>query len=318
MEIGRLAAVGCMSALHSRGPLLALLLAGAVGCSRQGGGVAATDGVQGKLNAYTEGYNVVIGTFGVKEQFDQYEKAGIGGEHPEPELVSLNGGWLEQARSKLVAARAMTAPGLGEADAAADRFIPALQKVMAHEATLNSYYTSKAWRDDGLARGRREDPGLVADFRRASALAEPLDAALTKARDVREQAELQDAKNRGDTVGYETERALHEGRALVQSFSSEADLADRHSLSAADVRAAALEKTLVDQHAAVAKAKQTVNASGPDGWRVDSYGRAGDDLDSLLGAYRDLKAGGGAASYQAMVAAFNSAVSGTNATILPS
>ena len=44
----------------------------------------------------------------------------------------------------------------GDVDAAADRFIPALDKVMTHEAALKSYYASKAWRDDGLARGKAE------------------------------------------------------------------------------------------------------------------------------------------------------------------
>ena len=38
-------------------------------------------------------------------------------------------------------------------------------------------------------------------------------------------------------------------------------------------------------------------------------------MDKLLGAYRDLKAGGGAAAYQTMIASFNSAVSGLNVVV---
>ena len=296
----------------------ALVLAAALSACNRGGALPPGSAEsQNKLNAYTEGYNVVIGQFGLKEQFDQYEHAGIGGPRPEPGFVSLNGGWLQEARSRLVAARAMSSGNLRDADAAADRFIPALERVMAHEATLNSYYASKSWREDGLARGRREDPVLVSEFKTAFILAEPLDAALTRARDVGEQARLEEMKGHGDTVGYETHLALNQARKLVQSFSSEADLRDPRTLASADAKAAALSRILIDQHAAVAKAKLSVDAAGPDGWRVDSAGRAGDDLDSLLGSYRDLKAGGGTSSYQAMIASFNSAVSGTNATILP-
>ena len=65
----------------------------------------------------------------------------------------------------------------------------------------------------------------------------------------------------------------------------------------------------------MAKAKTGLNPGSIDGFRVDSCGRAGDDLDRMLGSYRDLKAGGGAQADQAMVASFNSAVSGVNVTI---
>ena len=80
-----------------------------VGCSRGGGVTLGGGGDQAKLNAYTDGYNIVIGEFGLKQQFDAYEKAGIGGPHPEPEFVFLGGGWLDQARAKLQAGWAKVA-----------------------------------------------------------------------------------------------------------------------------------------------------------------------------------------------------------------
>ena len=295
------------------GGLLVLLAA----CSRSSGGSPLAPGGedQAKLNAYTEGYNIMVGEFGLKQQLDDYQKAGINGPHPTPETVYLTGGWLDQARAKLQAARAMPGGGLADADAAADRFLPALQQVLTHEASLNGYYQSKAWRDDGLARGKREDPVLVGEFHTAFATAAPLDAALTRARDTRERAQLAALKASGNAVAYQSQLALSQARGLVQSFHNQADLHDPTKLAAANATAATLEKTLVDQHAAVAKAKAGLNPGSIDGFRVDSCGRAGDDLDRLLGAYRDLKAGGGAKAYQSMVAAFNSAVSGVNVTI---
>ena len=286
-----------------------------VGCSRGGGVTLGGGGDKAKLNAYTDGYNTVIGEVGLKQQFDAYEKAGIGGPHPEPQFVFLGGGWLDQARAKLQSARALPGGGLAAADAAADRFLPALQRVLAHEAALNSYYQSKAWRDDGLSKGKREDPILVSEFKTAFALAVPLDAALTKARDAREQAQLDQLKHSGNPVAYESQLALSQARTLVNGFKSEADLHDPAKLAAGDAHAAELERTLADQHAAVSKAKANLTPGTVDGWRVDSCGRAGDDMDKLLGAYRDLKAGGGAAAYQTMIASFNSAVSGLNVVV---
>ncbi len=295
------------------GGLLVLL----AGCDRGGGGspLVVGGGDQAKLNAYTEGYNIVIGEFGLRQQLDAYQKAGINGAHPMPQAVYLTGGWLDQARAKLQAARAMQGGGLADVDAAADRFLPALQQVLTHEASLNGYYQSKAWRDDGLARGKREDPQLVSEFRTAFATAAPLDTALTRARDTRKRAQLAALKASGNAVAYQSQLALSQARILVQSFQSEADLHDPAKLASANAAAATLEKTLAGQHAAVAKAKAGLNPGSIDGFRVDSCGRAGDDLDRMLGSYRDLKAGGGAQAYQAMIVAFNSAVSGVNVTI---
>ncbi len=138
---------------------------------RRGSPLAPGGDDQAKLNAYTDGYNIVIGEFGLKQQLDDYQKAGINGAHPMPQAVYLTGGWLDQARAKLQAARAMPGGGLADVDTAADRFLPALQQVLTHEGSLNGYYQSKAWRDDGLARGKREDPLLVGEFRTAFATA---------------------------------------------------------------------------------------------------------------------------------------------------
>ncbi len=298
---------------------MAVLLAG---CGRGGpGGVVAgafagPEAGQAKLNAYTEGFNTVLGTFGLRGEYESYQKAGIGGPHPDPQMAHLIGGWLDQAQIKLKAARAMPGGGLGDVDAAADRFIPALDKVMTHEAALKSYYASKAWRDDGLARGKAEDGPLTAEFRTAISEADRFDAVLTHARDQRDAQELARLKSSGDMLGYDTQIALKHGRALAQLFHSEADLHDPAKTAAAETEARALQAALADQHAEVAKAKP--KASGPDQWRVDSYGRAGDELDSELGAYRDLKGGGGQASYQSMISSFNSAVSGVNAVVTTS
>ncbi len=59
---------------------LLLLLAG---CNRGSGGspLALGSGDQAKLNAYTEGYNIVIGEFGLNQQIEAYQKADINGPH---------------------------------------------------------------------------------------------------------------------------------------------------------------------------------------------------------------------------------------------
>lgn len=291
----------------------ALALAGCHQAARVGGALAAASPEQAKINAYTEGYNVVLGDFGLAEEYQSYLKAGIGGPQPQPEYAYMTGGWLNQAQDKLHAGRAIAASGLGDVDAAADAFIPALDKVMAHEASLKSYYASKAYKDDGLARGRREDPVLVGEFKTAMAAGDRFDAVLTKAREAREQAELRQLKAAGDTLAYDMRLSLMQSRALTQTFHSQADLADPAKRAAAEARAQALQATLTDLHAQVAKVKG--RAQGADQWRVDSFDRAASSLDTLLGAYRDLKGGGGASAYNAMIQAYNSAISSVNATL---
>ena len=291
----------------------------AAACGRAGPaglGAGGAEAEQSKLNGYTEGFNTVLGGFGLRSQYEEYLKAGIGGPHPDPQMAFLTGGWLQQAQRQLKDARALPAGGLREVDAAADRFVPTLDKVMAHEAALKSYYASKAWRDDGLARGKAEDGPLNAEFQAALAEADRFDAVLTRARDARDVRELAALKGRGDMLGYDTQVALKHARALAEAFPHEADMHDPAKVAKAEAEARALQAVLVDQHAEVAKAKP--KAAGPDQWRVDSYGRAGDDLDRMLGAYRDLKGGGRAASHEAMVSAFNSAVGGVNAVVTTS
>lgn len=302
----------------------AAALVATTGCERSGGVSDTLSGgrsAQAKLNAYTKGYNVVIGTYGLRAALENYERGHIMDPKPEPEYVILSNGRLDEARSELKAAHAMPAAGLGDVDAAANRFIPDLDKVMAHATELNSYYTSKAWRDDGLARGRREDPVLVSEFHKAIAEGDVLEAALDKARDQREAAELNRLKTSGDLLGYDTKLAISQARVLASGFNSEASLHDPQKIAQADLRAVDLQKTLADQHAQVikAKAKSGGAASGSVGiadFRVDTFGRASDELDEMLGHYRDLKAGGGLDAYNAMISTLNSAIGDANAAVM--
>jgi hypothetical protein len=299
-----------------RGTAAAAMAAGLLaGCSGSGGGAGAPlaggDG-QAKLNAYTEAYNNVVGPFGLKQQLDSYNQA-LHGSNPLPEAVSLNGGWLNQAREGLQKARAMPGGDLADADQATDRFLPTLDKLLAEEASLNGYYATKAYKDDDMARGRREEPALLADFHEAMAAAAPLDAALTQARDARQRTELARLKRSGPADAYLTELALSQARALTSGVHSEADLHDPAKIAARDRIAKALQQTLADQHAAVAAAKARPDAA--QNYPLDAHGRAGDDLNKVLAGWRDLKTGGGAASYNAMVQAFNSAVEDENSAV---
>ena len=58
--------------------------------------------------------------------------------------MHLGDGGLDEGLSELKAARAMSAGDVAEVDAAADRFIPALQAVLTHDQGLRSYYESHA------------------------------------------------------------------------------------------------------------------------------------------------------------------------------
>jgi hypothetical protein len=291
------------------------------GCSR-GSGVGAPNsdatspGGPSKLDAYTSAYNILVGAnSGLQGDFDEYERAQITGPEPMPGNVHLIEGWLNTGRDKLAAARAMPGGGEADLDSAADHLLPPLNTLLAHRSGLNTYYESGAWRDDKLARGKREDVVLVSQYKAVLAAMTRFDAAMSHARDARQLAELDQLKRSGDMVGYQSELALRQARDLLHCFQSNEDLQNPAALKLADTRAAELQKTLEAQHAVVSKA-QSSGVSDPQArGRLSTWGITGDNLARVLAAYRELRAGGGLKSYDEMVEQYNETVQAVNFSI---
>jgi hypothetical protein len=279
------------------------------GCDKLPGGKSA-DGTaasarsptdMAKVGAYTEGFNKLVGTYGLVETADDYAKADISRQSAQDPII-VSAGWIEQAQDALKSARAM--PGGSKAvDQAADTLIADLDKVLARLRPLKVYYDSKAYRDDGLVRGKAEDPLMKAEFQTALTDMDAFSEALKAERNKHLAVELAALKARGDLLAYNSKLALQQSESLVDLFKSPEDLSDPATLAKGDAIVAQLETTLADQRKAYAEAKaKTGGQIGP------TRQIAADQLTSMIGNYRDLKRSRNAEDFNMMQRNYNSAV----------
>ena len=299
--------------------IVAMVLALA-GCKKapgaSGTGVAASgepasgqagNPARAKLSAYTAGYNKLLDTFGLPATAEAYAKEEIATKSP-TDSISVTGGWLEQAQTMLKTARAMPG-GPVDVDQAADRLIGSLGTAMQRLEGLKVYYDSKAYKDDGLKRGKQEDAAMTADFKAALAAMEQFSTILDRERKVADTADLAAMQAKGDMLGYDTKLALQQSEQLISLFKGDGDIANPAVIAKADAQVAVIEKTLAAQRAELAKAK----AAATPGQPVDvNYGLVADRLTSALGNYRDMKQSKEASDYNDMIGHYNDAIGDAN------
>jgi hypothetical protein len=266
------------------------------------------DAANSKLDTYTEGYNKLIDTFGLPETMESYVEQKISSKSP-TDSISISSGWIGQALTSLKQARALSG-GPADLDAAADTLIASLEKVLARLTPLETYYSSKAYREDALARGKREDPLMLAEFKAASEAGEAFNTILSRERRARTEIELTELKKSGNMLAYNTKLALQQAEPLVDLFNKPEDLRDPAVLAKADAIIAALEKTLADQRSVYATAKGAAKTPGdaPD----YGYEAVNRELTQMIGDYRDLKQSGEVSDVNDMVRNYNSAIESLN------
>ena len=183
--------------------------------------------------------------------------------------------------------------------------------MLARLGPLYAYYNTKAYRQDALKRGKAEDAQMIAEFDAALRAMDDFNAVLVKQRRAGADAELARLKASGDTVGYNTKRAMQQAEDLVGLFNKPEDLKDPAVFAKADAIAAALEKLLADQQKAIAEAK--TKAKEPmETSRLGVSGLIADMLGSMIGQYRQLKQSHSATEAQWMVDSYNRAVGMAN------
>ena len=262
-----------------------------------------------KLNDYIKGFNFLVGTFGLEQQYQQYTGQQIDRKTVrDPVFVSV--GWVDQALDELQQARRVQDGGLPELDQAGDRIIPVLDRLVRRIKGLDSYYESRGQTEDNFARGKQENPLVIADFKEALADMQPLNAALDDAIAKRDAAELAQLKASGDMVGYDSGLALQKSKALVDLFNTPQDVRDPAKIQRGDALVEAILAALSDERTALAAAK----TSGDDShsMRNSGAGSAAERLMGLVGAYRDMKHSGNALGRQMMLSAYNDAVEQMN------
>ena len=258
-----------------------------------------------KLNAYTEGYNKLIGTFGLPETRQKYFAQNIPSKSA-TDNIFITVGWIHLAMNELKRGRAFSSSQLEELDQSADQLISNLDKLTTQLNAIEIYYKSKAYKEDNLAKGKAQDPEIRANFDASVAAMEKFNSVLSREQKKRNMQVLAKLKEEGNLLGYGTKLALQQGDELLSLFANEADIKNPEKYQQADQLIAQLEKTLAEQreHYAAAKAK---NAS-PDSWHES----AASYLTSMVGSYRDMKQSKRPKDFNEMVSNYNKAVESAN------
>ncbi|MDQ6685788.1 MAG: YiiG family protein [Pseudomonadota bacterium] len=262
-----------------------------------------------KFNDYIDAYNKLVGTFGLRETYERYREAHFATAKPTASL-NFNEGWVYQALAAFKKARADSGDGMKDLDKAADALIPPMEKLVAEMKELNLYYTSKAYREDNLAKGKQQDPILLADFEAVTARAGEFEVELSRVQHERAVAKLDELKQRGDALGYQSAAAMMSAETLANTFKRPEDVKNAALFQKADANIAELEKTLAAQRSEYEKAKAA--AKGPGGGPSYEHESLARYLTEMIGAYRDFKLSKSSRDHQQMFTAYNNAVGAAN------
>ncbi len=258
-----------------------------------------------KMDAYTDAYNKLIGTFGLFETHQSYLKEDIAKKKPS-DSISITDGWVELALAQFQKTRALPGTAPGELDASAERLIGALDKLVVQLKALDVYYESKAYREDNLAKGKAQDAELRANFDASIAATNQFSSALNQEEKKASAAVLARLKALGDMLGYTSKLALGQAGSIIELFDDEKDIKNVEKYKQADALIAELDKTLAEQrqHFAAAKAKNL----NPD----SDYESLASNLVSLIGDYRDFKQSKDPRYLNSAVKNYNDAVKSSN------
>ncbi len=288
--------LAALSACNSKGPAT-----NAAAGSGAGAPISAADHAeQSKLNAYTQCYNSLLGNGGLAEQFRIYQQSNIGHETASDNIAVSVGG-IDFWRDRLKVARAMPA-GSAELDAGADTLVAALDKVVARLSGLQVYYSSRAYRDDNLARGKLEDPLMLAEYKSALSALDSFGELLDHDIQRRETARIEALKSSGHLLAYDTQLSLMQARGVVKLFRRPADLSDAALLNQGDAQIVLLQHTLDDFREELSKVGTDPLRMGPEHQTVAK------ELTAVVGSYRDIKDKHRPQDFQSMVEHFNEAV----------
>jgi hypothetical protein len=218
---------------------------------------------------------------------------------------------MDNALDALKEGRAIPAK-MDDLDAVGDKYIPVLDRLVTRIKGLDTYYKSRAYLDDNMARGRREDPLVLADFQTLTDGIGPLSAAIDHEQDKRDQRVLDAMKSDGDQIGYDGELAMQRSKALLRLFHDKADLADPAKIRQGDADVAQIEQAIAEERKLLAEAKANPTHDYTHSMRNSGNESAAGYLESFIGDYRQLKLSGSPTDHQQMVIAYNQAVEQVN------
>jgi hypothetical protein len=262
----------------------------------EAGGASVGDAAAQKLDSYVEAHNKFVDTFGFVEKAEAYRKSDISHASVD-DTFNVSVGWIGQGMESLKEARASTG-GAAELDTAADALIASMGKVQAHLTSLETYYSSKKYLDDKLARGKAEDKQMLAELGAAEKDFDRFGAQLDVSLEKRDEALLETLKSK-DPLKYNAKLALVHAKKLMNLFNGPDDLTRPEAFAKGDAEVAIIEQAISDAHDEAAKKGK----SDPSGLS---------SLTSMLGSYRTLKQRHEGSDAESMLRQYNQAVDSSN------
>lgn len=245
-----------------------------------------------QVDAFIAAHNRLLGSFGYTEQAAKYRKADVAHATLEGEFL-VDAGMIDKGIEQLKAARTLSGAS-AELEGAADALIGSLTKVRAHLADLSPYYTGKAYLNDKLARGRKEDPQMLAELDAADADLKRFGEMLDRETLKRDTAAIEKLKADGDILGYNRRLAMFRANGMIKRFVA-SQAPDPALFTVSDADAAIIDQAIAAAHAAATK------SGGKDPPELHF-------LSSMLGSYRTFKETRRPTHAEQMVASYNHAV----------
>jgi Protein of unknown function (DUF3829) len=258
-----------------------------------------------KINAYTDSYNKLIGSFGLIQTQNSYIAKDYTNKKSSQEL-NFSTGWITQGIDILKSGRAISSDEYAGLDKAVDELLPILITLEKQLKSLQIYYQSRAYREDNLARGKAEDESVRANFTASLLALEKFHMVLQVQQKKRFASDLASIKDSGNLLAYDSKLAMHQGEAIAEIFKNTNDISNPEKYKEADIFVADLEKTLISQLQHYREAKEKTNK--PD----SRYTSVHSDLTQLIGAYRDMKQSKKISDYNKMIVQYNSALNSVN------
>ena len=279
---------------------------GADGKPQSVSAAAGSELTQQKLGLYTEGFNKLIDdSWGVPANFGNYQKLDLPNASPTssisfPENITT----LETAIEKLKEGKAFAGGNQSRrADAAVEKLIPQLEALLAQWKTLDPYYESRAYREDGLAKGKAAHAALMTAYQGAIAGIGELDAALT---------EYQRATN-----AAKMEALTKAGHTAEASLIDAMQKADHFTTAVIEDNAAEADRLLPEFVAAAAKLRTAEAGLPADNENKSEFGSIAGYVDSMIGSWRDYKQSKSDYERESIVDDYNRAVERMNDVEMP-
>ena len=253
-----------------------------------------------KFNHYTDGFNELIDdNSGIPHYYQEYVESEPTKQDSNDNIsFYVSPSSLERAIESLKKGRALSSsdPVAKEADAAIDKLLPSAEKLLLQQKELEPYFTSKAYRDDKLAKAKAAHASLVANYEATIAGIHALDEILTRHQRAQATAQAEEQKAAGNMPLYHTIRTMQLAEAIVSSAQQE--------------KYAEADKLLPELEASVAAMKKAQDAAPkePGDTNPINISLISDRVNSMIGDYRDFKQSKDAEKLNDMVGHYNDAI----------